>query len=119
MLEVTNLPARLDIRHWKGDDLYLELNVASVSGSTETPVDFTGYTGQMVLERPGTDTAVLTFDTDSEMVLEADGDIKITVDKDVLSAGLTLGKYDFRITLSSPGDFTRTYFAGSFKFEFK
>lgn len=119
MLEVTNLPARLDIRHWKGDDLYLELNVASVSGSTETPVDFTGYTGEMVIERPGSDTAVLTFDTDTEMVLEADGDIKITVDKTVLSGALTLGKYDYRITLTSPGDFTRTYFAGSFKFEFK
>lgn len=118
-MEVTNLPARLDVRHWKGDDMYLEINVASVVGTTETPIDFTGWTGQMFVERPGSDTPLLTLTTASEMVLEADGDIKITVASTALSTALPLGKYDLRIKLTNPSGFARTYFAGEFKMEFK
>lgn len=119
MLEITTLPARLDFRHWKGDDLDVTIEVYSVSGTTETPVDFTGYTGTMIWERPGSATAVLTVDTDSEMTFPAAGQIRIQVTDTAMESALELGKYDIRIKLTSAGGLNKTYFAGTFKFEYK
>ena len=119
MLEVTTLPARLDFRHWKGDDLDVTIEVYSVSGTTETPVDFTGYTATMVWERPGNDTAVLSISTSAEITFPAAGQIRIQVTDTALDAALDLGKYDIRIKLTSAGGLNKTYFAGSFKFEYK
>lgn len=119
MLEVTTLPARLDFRHWKGDDLDVTIEVYSVSGTTETPVDFTGYTAVMTWERPGSDAAVLEVDTDTEITFPAAGQIRIQVTDTALETALETGKYDIRIKLTSAGGLNKTYFAGSFKFEYK
>lgn len=119
MSAVKILPSKLDFEVWKGDDFDVTLEVSSVVGTTETPINFTDYTAEMIFEAPGTDTAALTVDSDAEITFPDTGQIRIEIDGTVLASGLLVGKYDYRIRLTDSGGKKHTYFAGDFKMMYK
>lgn len=121
MLEIKDLPASLPISAWKGNDIDWTIEVVTVDeDDVESTIDFSGWEGVMVFERPGTDTAILTIGTATgEMTFPAESEIRIQIDADDLYDALSLGKYDYRIKLTTPGGFRKDYFAGPFKLQFK
>ena len=119
MSDVKILPSKLNFEVWKGDDFDVTLEVVSVVGTTEEPIDFTDYEAEMVFEAPGTDTAALTVDSDTEITFPDTGKIRVEIAGTVLASELLVGKYEYRIRLTDSGGKKRTYFAGDFKMMYK
>ena len=119
-MEVAQVPAKLDIVLYAGDDFALTINVVTVDPVTnvETPVNFTGCTALMQIKsRPAETAALLQLTSSPAAGLSfpapaTDGNIKIELTK--VQTGTTLPKaslyYDLQITDSLTK--VRTYFTG-------
>ena len=117
-MEVAQVPTRLDMVAYSGDDFTLLLEIVTVgSNGTETPVDFTGSTAKMQLKARPTDTTnilQLTSTPAAGLSFPALGELQIELT--ATQTGTTLPKaalfYDLQIT-DSLGK-VRTYFTGMF-----